>query len=752
MEPSRYHSCYSTNWGQTWGKIDEQHAAVQLFDIFPSSPLYYIELAACQDFFHPNLNITRDGCGTTELCLASPDNCDPAGNDSCMFVSFEFVVNVSEVIFRLKGDSRSSGTDPKSFTVIVATAPFPQFPPVPVISHSPCLCSTLPAATPTPSAQLHSPAAQLQLIPNQPCYQPPLHSVFARLFFCFDARLSSVVSLPDSPLSTLPVSVLPASPVPRTTYLLSAPDYDFCLSVSGSCRGGQVPVCSAGFDFSAWPRLRCCSSPVCSAPSSASSPVRPFLSLLPAVSGTARFRGFTSFPLGSASWLCSTHSPSLQPIDFVRALSLKNGLFPVFPCLPEFLFARVLIKVITTAQFSKVLLLGPNRTRHNQGQVGTFCVPTCSAVGTRVDPPIPDFKHRCKTHLPSEKQKLLQEERVSELKDQLYFQSVRMERGRVLLFAALMIYTTCSTLNITRDGCGTTELCLASPDNCDPAGSSSCMFVSFEFVPPAPPNVSKVIFRLRGDSSFFITVGLIQNPSQTFESTQHEVVGNIVKCQFSWSGLNSSSTRGNNDLDFIVILGQGVIASFSVLGIGLTTGLLDLSNPRANIPTTTAPTSMVSTNTSMVSTNTSMVPTAAARGPNQIHVISHSPCLCSTLPAAATPTPSAQLHSPAAQLQLIPNQPCYQPPLHSVFARLFFCFDARLSSVVSLPDSPLSTLPVSVLPASPVPRTTYLLSAPDYDFCLSVSGSCRGGQVKPHEALRLSEQLCRKRFKASRLQ
>ncbi|XP_056913828.1 uncharacterized protein LOC130539481 [Takifugu flavidus] len=238
-----------------------------------------------------------------------------------------------------------------------------------------------------------------------------------------------------------------------------------------------------------------------------------------------------------------------------------------------------------------------------------------------------------------------------------------MERGRVLLFAALMIYTTCSTLNITRDGCGTTELCLASPDNCDPAGSSSCMFVSFEFVPPAPPNVSKVIFRLRGDSSFFITVGLIQNPSQgetefvacvatklmvggitygnkflyvirnntdnsakadaskTFESTQHEVVGNIVKCQFSWSGLNSSSTRGNNDLDFIVILGQGVIASFSVLGIGLTTGLLDLSNPRANIPTTTAPTSMVSTNTSMVSTNTSMVPTAAARGPNQIHAL-----------------------------------------------------------------------------------------------------------------------------------
>ncbi|XP_029687085.1 putative ferric-chelate reductase 1 [Takifugu rubripes] len=231
-----------------------------------------------------------------------------------------------------------------------------------------------------------------------------------------------------------------------------------------------------------------------------------------------------------------------------------------------------------------------------------------------------------------------------------------MERGRVLLFAALMIYTTCSTLKITRDGCGTTELCLASPDNCDPAGNDSCMFVSFEFVPPAPPNVSKVIFRLRGDSRFFITVGLTQNPSQgdtefvtclanslmvggvnyvrevlyvkrnntdnstkldvskTFESTQREVVGNILKCQFSWSGLNSSSTRGNNDLDFVVILGKGASGEFSPLSIDLTTGLLDLSNPRANIPTTTAP-------TSMVSTNTSMVPTAAARGPNQIHAL-----------------------------------------------------------------------------------------------------------------------------------
>ncbi|TWW77701.1 hypothetical protein D4764_12G0010910 [Takifugu flavidus] len=43
------------------------------------------------------------------------------------------------------------------------------------------------------------------------------------------------------------------------------------------------------------------------------------------------------FRESSAVRLCSTQSPSLKPIDFVWALGLKNGLFPVLPCLPEFL-------------------------------------------------------------------------------------------------------------------------------------------------------------------------------------------------------------------------------------------------------------------------------------------------------------------------------------------------------------------------------------------------------------------------------
>ncbi|XP_062386589.1 uncharacterized protein LOC134075118 isoform X2 [Sardina pilchardus] len=52
-----------------------------------------------------NVSITREGCGTTKLCLGD-DGCDPAGSDLCSFVSSE-VVNAtnSNVKFELFGNS-----------------------------------------------------------------------------------------------------------------------------------------------------------------------------------------------------------------------------------------------------------------------------------------------------------------------------------------------------------------------------------------------------------------------------------------------------------------------------------------------------------------------------------------------------------------------------------------------------------------------------------------------------------------------
>ncbi|KAI5103730.1 hypothetical protein C0J45_5356 [Silurus meridionalis] len=37
------------------------------------------------------INITRTGCGTTKLCLSNSSTCDPSGNSSCFFTSFQVV-------------------------------------------------------------------------------------------------------------------------------------------------------------------------------------------------------------------------------------------------------------------------------------------------------------------------------------------------------------------------------------------------------------------------------------------------------------------------------------------------------------------------------------------------------------------------------------------------------------------------------------------------------------------------------------
>ena len=144
-----------------------------------------------------------------------------------------------------------------------------------------------------------------------------------------------------------------------------------------SASASLVSVCSPGPDFSAWPRLPCCSSPVCSAASSACSSgsgflasstsfsVSPFLSLLPAVERNRTGPRVHVLPLSSVFRLSSTQSPSLKTRDFVWAPSLKNELFPVFPLLLEFLFCLCANKShYQRSQISRVLLLGPNHTRH----------------------------------------------------------------------------------------------------------------------------------------------------------------------------------------------------------------------------------------------------------------------------------------------------------------------------------------------------------------------------------------------------
>ncbi|TWW64161.1 Sodium- and chloride-dependent GABA transporter 2 [Takifugu flavidus] len=148
----------------------------------------------------------------------------------------------------------------------------------------------------------------------------PLFGVFARLFFSVSMQDSpALICLTSCCRTCLPLTCLHRLSPDKLTSLPSL--------TTTSASAFLVPVCSPGPDRSNWPRLRWCSSPVCSAASSASSPVSPSLSLLPAVNGSVQFRGFTSSPSAPHSGSAQTQSLSPTPIDFAWALSLKNGRF-----------------------------------------------------------------------------------------------------------------------------------------------------------------------------------------------------------------------------------------------------------------------------------------------------------------------------------------------------------------------------------------------------------------------------------------
>lgn len=76
-------------------------------------------------------------------------------------------------------------------------------------------------------------------------------------------------------------------------------------------------------------------------------------------------------------------------------------------------------------------------------------------------------------------------------------------------------------MTITRDGCGTTRLCVATPEDCDPAGNGTCTFVALEPLPPNPPEGTSVKFSMKGDSSTFVTVGLTISLTEVNKNTQH---------------------------------------------------------------------------------------------------------------------------------------------------------------------------------------------------------------------------------------
>ncbi|KAF5890293.1 putative ferric-chelate reductase 1, partial [Clarias magur] len=64
-------------------------------------------------------------------------------------------------------------------------------------------------------------------------------------------------------------------------------------------------------------------------------------------------------------------------------------------------------------------------------------------------------------------------------------------------------------LNITRNGCNSTKLCLSSGSNCDPAGTGSCFFSSIQ------TTNQTFFFELSGTTSGYVALGLTKNGSTT---------------------------------------------------------------------------------------------------------------------------------------------------------------------------------------------------------------------------------------------
>ncbi|XP_036940111.1 putative ferric-chelate reductase 1 [Acanthopagrus latus] len=228
-----------------------------------------------------------------------------------------------------------------------------------------------------------------------------------------------------------------------------------------------------------------------------------------------------------------------------------------------------------------------------------------------------------------------------------------MERGLILLVSALMAFMAAGVqgtfhlsfannteVNITRNGCGVSKLCVETPNDCDPAANSTCLFASLTASTPMAPNGTILSVELRGESMGYIALGLTQNASEgitaLFICAQNSsnngsfffrtmtrnnpdgmlspvetivreirgmVVGNVIKCEYDIPNVNATSTRTSHSTTFQVLLGNGTFDG-SVLGrfnTVLDSGTLNVADPNSNTAATTAPTTAPSNITTTMS-------------------------------------------------------------------------------------------------------------------------------------------------------
>ncbi|XP_020510709.1 putative ferric-chelate reductase 1 isoform X2 [Labrus bergylta] len=232
-----------------------------------------------------------------------------------------------------------------------------------------------------------------------------------------------------------------------------------------------------------------------------------------------------------------------------------------------------------------------------------------------------------------------------------------MERGLILLVAAALMayvapgvqgtshlsFSNNTEVNITRDGCGVTKLCVETPNDCDPSATNgTCLFGSATASTPMPPAGTNLIMELRGFSEGYVALGLTTDQSQgstmlfvcaqnssnngsfffrtmqrnntngaltPLERTVREirgmvnvmVNGSVIKCEFEIPNANASRAVKDASTNFQVLLGTGPVVGGMIgdFRIALNTTLLTLTNPAStNVATTATPVAMTTNSAS----------------------------------------------------------------------------------------------------------------------------------------------------------
>nr|XP_046264499.1 putative ferric-chelate reductase 1 [Scatophagus argus] len=245
-----------------------------------------------------------------------------------------------------------------------------------------------------------------------------------------------------------------------------------------------------------------------------------------------------------------------------------------------------------------------------------------------------------------------------------------MDRGFILLIVAFMAclapgvqgtahlsFANNTQVNVTRDGCGLTKLCVEVPDDCDPTAGSPCLFASLAASTSVAPNSTDLSIGLRGDSMGYIALGLTVNPTQGttmlficaqnssnngtffFRTMQRNntdnaltpierrvteirgmVNGNVIKCEFNVPNVSATNTRAAVATTFFILLGTGTFNGNSLgpFNVTLNSGALDLTNPASNIATTPAPAPSNATTVVTVASNTTAMGSSGAVQPHAV--------------------------------------------------------------------------------------------------------------------------------------